>query len=392
MASADHGDAAASDAKTSRTYAAARDGGGFFSHVVSTPWLFVYLLEQFRARGSAGQDERVARTRELLELLVRNATLEPVPLTCGFGSATLTGGKVVVHEWAHYCQRPPCADTGGCLAACLERLAGSCSTGGSSSGHAGGGGHFDEAGPLLSALCAGLDAWALRQVEPSTSTLLATQLVAWKRPRHGHPALNARLRKRRRTRAAVAGWVADSGHGVCSAGHHMMQTCARYERTVFQELCSVNTLELCLDASRFGGRNIEVCVVYSPDCTAKTGHGLAAYLPPQQVRELLWRTRPAGTDLTEEDKLAFDATGFRTKPHTRTYDFLRLLNHCLSILGRDLGFFQAASMPELTPGAARKRCPASGRWLRICEGASVYLSVAFSAMDSRSSGFQSHFL
>ena len=69
---------------------------------------------------------------------------------------------------------------------------------------------------------------------------------------------------------------------------------------------------------------------YSPDVNR------GGFFTPLVQRELLWRKGLAGEPMSKEDEEAWAKSGFKTRTGMATYDFLRAVNHILTVdLGRN---------------------------------------------------------
>jgi hypothetical protein len=129
-------------------------------------------------------------------------------------------------------------------------------------------------------------------------------------------------------------------------------------RIAFQ---NVRFLEIIMDSSRFGSRDTEIIIAFDME------RQLAAYLPPQELRELAWRKARAGAPMDEEDKAAFAKRGFQAKPGMKIYDTSRTVSNALHFgLGLSLADFQLPSQ-ELLPLPAdwvRYWHPERAQWMR----------------------------
>ena len=63
-------------------------------------------------------------------------------------------------------------------------------------------------------------------------------------------------------------------------------------------------VELVCDAGRFGGRDTDVCMIHAVFAN------VAAYLPPEVLREFGWRRGAAGSTMSDADLDQFGNTGF----------------------------------------------------------------------------------
>ena len=131
---------------------------------------------------------------------------------------------------------------------------------------------------LVATVASAMDTWA-RSVatghDISTATLLQTHLRGKARPRRILPILRHRLAQKRRPRAAVTAWKEDGTNVTMSPEAIMSSTCSRYQQKVQETMQASTTIELLMDASRFGGTDNEILVIYSPT------KRIAAYGPPQ---------------------------------------------------------------------------------------------------------------
>jgi hypothetical protein len=133
---------------------------------------------------------------------------------------------------------------------------------------------------IITTVASTMDTWA-RSIQGnivSTSTLLETHLRGKARPRRILSLLKHRLALKRRPQAAVASWKNDGTHVTLSAEATMDATCARYFHKVQETMQGATTIELLMDASRFGGTDHEIFVIYSPE------QEIAAYAPPQAIQ------------------------------------------------------------------------------------------------------------
>jgi hypothetical protein len=117
---------------------------------------------------------------------------------------------------------------------------------------------------MIDGVARSLDVWALREEEPSTHTLLSMQLPG----RKSGPLLLARLAHKKRPRECARQWREDG----CDRGfapnvaNATSRQCGRYANATCELMSKEPLVELVFDASRFGGRDIEVfynlrCVV-----------------------------------------------------------------------------------------------------------------------------------
>ena len=95
---------------------------------------------------------------------------------------------------------------------------------------------------LLVWLCVGIYEWCVRQVEPSTHSLLATQL-----PGHGGagPLLRSRLAVKRNIRGAQREWRKDGAKCAPGLDSVLRQACSTHLMTVRQTFAQAFVLEQC---------------------------------------------------------------------------------------------------------------------------------------------------
>ena len=214
---------------------------------------------------------------------------------------------------------------------------------------------------LIEGLARSLDRWARRQEEPSTHTLLATHTL---RARMS-PLMRVRLMQKANPRAAAAAWREDSS---AAAGvrrpniplANEVQS-ARYANLVVELLKDECVLELVFDATRFASTDTDIYIVYAP------GANIGAYLPPQALRELAWRTDAAVSAVSAADRRRFLQTGMRTRPKQKVVDCLRTLNHVISMgLDRSLATFAApCRLALMQPAGVRYWNAIEKRWYRM---------------------------
>jgi hypothetical protein len=155
---------------------------------------------------------------------------------------------------------------------------------------------------MIDGVARSLDVWALREEEPSTHTLLSMQLPG----RKSGPLLLARLAHKKRPRECARQWREDG----CDRGfapnvaNATSRQCGRYANATCELMSKEPLVELVFDASRFGGRDIEVFIIYA------ALSDVAALLPPQDLRELGWRQVAAGSTMSDADLDQFGNTGF----------------------------------------------------------------------------------
>ena len=232
---------------------------------------------------------------------------------------------------------------------------------------------------LFSYVCAGLDSWAASRPRASLHMLLRTQVRGLKRGRHGNVGIRAAMSKKRKMGSSGRDLAADSGMGQLGVDTADVQvkTCTVYYNSVHSAIEAANTLELCMDASRFSTRDTEITCVYAYDgkrtssCNSHvTDHGTEspgciAYLPPVQHRELKWRSGTADEKPTAEDREKFNKEGFRAQPGMATKDYVQMVNTLLKHAGKTLVAFQCPLLPRMEAGSHRVWCPFRRRWYRI---------------------------
>ena len=217
---------------------------------------------------------------------------------------------------------------------------------------------------LIAELANALDRWARRQEEPSTHALLATQPRGNAMP----PLIRIRLSKKPNPRLAAAAWSEDSsaaaGLGKPNIPHANEVHCARYSNLVVELLKDECVLELVFDATRFASTDTDIYIVYAP------GVDIGAYLPPQALRELAWRTDAADSAVSEGDRRRFLLTGMRTRPKQKVVDCLRTLNHVISMgLDKSLATFAApCRLALMQPAGVRYWNAIEKRWYRMPGG------------------------
>ena len=129
---------------------------------------------------------------------------------------------------------------------------------------------------IMACVAAAMDTWARNSTtDISTATLLENHPRGRARPRRVIPILKHRLAQRRRPQAAVTAWRADGANITMSPEATMEVACARYNQKVRETMQGASTVELLMDASRFGGTDNEIVVIFCP------AQGIAAYAPPQ---------------------------------------------------------------------------------------------------------------
>ena len=88
---------------------------------------------------------------------------------------------------------------------------------------------------------------------------------------------------------------------MASAQSTERQVCGAYSLTLAETTSQASSLELILDASRFGAQDTELGVAWA-SCVGETGGGLAGYLPPARKRELEWRAEESGAPIRKKMK------------------------------------------------------------------------------------------
>lgn len=130
---------------------------------------------------------------------------------------------------------------------------------------------------IITTVASAMDMWARTALRGnvSTATLLQTHLRGKARPRRVLPILKHRLAQKRRPQAAVATWKDDGVNITISPEATMLGVCSRYVHKVQQTMTASTTIELLMDASRFGGTDNEIFAIFSPS------QNIAGYAPPQ---------------------------------------------------------------------------------------------------------------
>jgi hypothetical protein len=214
---------------------------------------------------------------------------------------------------------------------------------------------------MIASVARSLDEWAIREKEPSTHTLLSMQVAG----RRSGPLLLARLAHKIRPRACARQWREDGCDKAFApnVANATSRQCGRYANATCELMSKEPLVELVFDASRFGGRDTEVFIIYAPMSD------VAAYLPPQVLRELGWRQGAAGSTMSDADIDQFGKTGFKNRPRMKTVDMLRTLNHILSVgLKRDLEAFRPpCEISLMQAGTIRYWNRSQGRWYRANE-------------------------
>jgi hypothetical protein len=134
---------------------------------------------------------------------------------------------------------------------------------------------------LTATVASAMDTWARAATGStiSTATLLQTHLRGKARPRRILPILKHRLALKRRPQAVVTNWKDDSTNVTMSPEATMSSACSRYLHKVQETMKASTTIELLMDASRFGGTDNEILVIFSPS------QNIAAYAPPQDRQQ-----------------------------------------------------------------------------------------------------------
>ena len=135
---------------------------------------------------------------------------------------------------------------------------------------------------LLRMLCLEASAWCGRTAikDVSLAGLLTSAMQANKRPRRCDPQIRAMLQQRKAPRTAIRNWQQDGFSVPLGGDSSQFDVCCRYRAEVAKAFADVCTVELAMDAARFGGRDTENIIIYSTDI------GKAAYLPPQVALEI----------------------------------------------------------------------------------------------------------
>ena len=139
-----------------------------------------------------------------------------------------------------------------------------------------------------------------------------------------------------------------------------------------EAFATAETVEMSFDASRYGKYNHELFVCRSPEavCSEHVGveKGLASYLPPIPLQELLWRDSKPTDPLQTEDLEHLDAHGIRPLAGASTKLMLRVLNHELHFLGLTLASFKSLqNFRRLPAGWVRYWCDQRRCWIRASD-------------------------
>ena len=181
---------------------------------------------------------------------------------------------------------------------------------------------------LLAWLCTGFYEWCMRQDEPSTHALLATQPPG----KRGGPLLRCRLADKKNIRGARRAWTEDGAKGAPGPDSVLKFVCATHLSKVRKRFAGVPVLELCFDGSQVGIRNHDVFATYTPTGVGGTGthcEGVGTYLPPVRVPELAWRARDADEGITGEDSEWWEIRGWKTRAGVRVHQAARSVQHVL---------------------------------------------------------------
>ena len=170
---------------------------------------------------------------------------------------------------------------------------------------------------VVTLVSTGLDRWARAQPPSSAMLMVHTHLrgagqgnpsSSTKQPRRGpraragNPGLHFILAKKKAPRKTLASWAEDGERGsVASAQSTERQVCGAYSLTLAETTSQASSLEIILDASRFGAQDTELGVAWA-SCVGETGGGLAGYLPPAHKRELEWRAEESGAPIRKKMK------------------------------------------------------------------------------------------
>ena len=130
---------------------------------------------------------------------------------------------------------------------------------------------------LLRQLCLMIGISTTRRAERDVplASLLTSSMMARKRSMRADPAIRERMQEKKALRAALRGWRED-GFDVGVSGRDLeIDICCRYSAEVLREFSGAYTIEIAMDAARFGGVDTENIIIYSRDV------GKCAYLPPQ---------------------------------------------------------------------------------------------------------------
>ena len=121
-----------------------------------------------------------------------------------------------------------------------------------------------------------------------------------------------------RVRRSIAGLHEDGVDMAVNSQALMMRMIALQVNTVRQAFRPENThtVEICIDASRYGKFNFELAAGFTPHAKVEGSKacGISAMLPPLKQGELLWRDCTPGTALGKQDAQAFKSSGLRNPP------------------------------------------------------------------------------
>lgn len=215
------------------------------------------------------------------------------------------------------------------------------------------------AASLVAEAASQMDAFVLAVDAPPLQVVAARHQKGKVRARRWSFLTKAEINRMKRPRFCAAEQGEKQRVNV-NADLNVLQGNALYLEKVRVMLEPARCFELCMDSSRFGGRNLELVLVYSPDVD------LAGYLTPLLQRELLWRTGLPGEPLTDKDQAAFEKSGFKSRKGMLTFDLVRGINHVLvKDTGRDLASFLLPDMCVAERGASRVWDGGSACWLLV---------------------------
>lgn len=142
---------------------------------------------------------------------------------------------------------------------------------------------------VLVLVCGRIDGWAMAQPQPTLARMAETQPKGpqgIRRKRFGF-FLQSQIAKKKKPRLS-----GEESHGGGSTTEQIMLREAQLHHAQVQKTYeNVRFIEIVFDGSRFGGLETEIAVAYDMDAD------MAAFLPPQKMRELAWRVEPAGSHL-----------------------------------------------------------------------------------------------
>ena len=219
---------------------------------------------------------------------------------------------------------------------------------------------------LLAWLCNGLYEWCMRQVEPSTHSLLATQPQG----RGGvGPLLRCRLACKNNIRGARRTWREDGAKWAPGPNSVLRQACSTHLGMVRKRFAEVPVLELCFDASGISIRNHDIFAAYTPTVSGGVGascEGVGTYLPPVRVPELAWRERDADEPITEQDRHWWESRGWKSRRGVRAYQAMRSVQHVLvNMLSTTITDFVAPQdLSKMSFADTRVWDEQEGRWYR----------------------------